>query len=324
MSIDTQSALAKLDTARRAIVEVKTIPDAKKLLDEFSTLLDYAKRQRMELEVQNEVAECRIWTRRKLGAMLKETINHEGGRPKNGSTLEPFPDVPPTLSDMGISKAESSRMQTEAIVPHESVLEYVQFKKDNEEEITSSDIYKMAQKLKPSSSESKPKPHVAQNTGNNEWYTPQKYIDAARTVMGQIDLDPASSDLANQTVQAQMYYTAENDGLCYDWAGRVWMNPPYSSDLIPLFCEKLTEHVQDGDVTQACVLVNNATETGWFNTLLDKASCVCFVKGRIKFIDSAGNPTGAPLQGQAILYMGDKVEQFAQEFSQFGRVLYAR
>ena len=166
-------------------------------------------------------------------------------------------------------------------------------------------------------------PHVSHNSGNNEWYTPPKFIEAARQVMGQIDLDPASSDIANQTVQATTFYTEQDDGLQHDWHGRVWMNPPYASPLIGQFSDKLVEHIARGSVPEACVRVNNATETAWFGAMLDVADCVCFIKTRVKFIDADGNPSGAPLQGQAILYAGPNWSMFGQVFSEFGRVLYA-
>ncbi|GHV12195.1 hypothetical protein FACS1894219_04650 [Clostridia bacterium] len=165
------------------------------------------------------------------------------------------------------------------------------------------------------------KPHVAQNSGNNEWYTPSDYIEAARTVLGTIDLDPASSDLANETVKAARYYTLEDSGLAKDWSGRVWMNPPYSSELIPLFAEKLARHYRDGEVTGAVVLVNNATETAWFNDLVSVSSAVIFPKTRVKFHMPDGK-TGSPLQGQAVLYLGDKPNAFLFAFQSFGWVAY--
>lgn len=156
------------------------------------------------------------------------------------------------------------------------------------------------------------KPHVANNSGNNEWYTPPYYIDIARKVMGKIDTDPASSEIANKNVLASTYYTAENSGLDKEWFGNVWMNPPYAQPLISQFSEKLIEELENGNTKQAMVLVNNATDTVWFNNLAKHATAIWFIKGRIKFIDIHGNPGGAPLQGQCILYFGDNVENFTE------------
>ena len=78
------------------------------------------------------------------------------------------------------------------------------------------------------------------------------------------------------------------------------MNPPYSSDLISKFVEKLKE--QRVNYNQAIILVNNATETQWFYEIVKIASAVCFPKSRVKFYMPDGK-TGAPLQGQAVQFL---------------------
>lgn len=164
--------------------------------------------------------------------------------------------------------------------------------------------------------------HVANNSGENEWYTPPQYIEAARLVMGSIDTDPASCDKANEIVKAANYFTKENSGLDKVWNGNVWMNPPYAQPLMSQFAEAVSKKYNDGEIEQACVLINNATETGWFQTMAKVANATCFIKGRIKFLDKDGIPANTPLQGQAILYFGKKLEDFKEEFTKIGIVLF--
>lgn len=159
------------------------------------------------------------------------------------------------------------------------------------------------------------RPHVANNSGENEWYTPEQYIESARRVMGNIDLDPASSEIANKRVGATTIFTKDDDGLSKDWFGNIWMNPPYAQPLISQFIEKLAVN---RTFEQAIVLVNNATETQWGQMLLQASDAVCFHQGRIRFIDSNGVQGQAPLQGQMICYLGENKKAFMNEFARYG------
>lgn len=152
-----------------------------------------------------------------------------------------------------------------------------------------------------------------------EWHTPAPILEAARALMGGIDLDPASSNAAQETVQAESFYTKAQNGLQQPWAGRVFLNPPYSMPLVQEFSLRCHTAYQAGDITEAVLLINNATETRYFQTL---AACypVCFPAGRLAFVDPDGEEL-AGRQGQAIFYLGRRQDEFIRLFAPFGVVV---
>lgn len=161
--------------------------------------------------------------------------------------------------------------------------------------------------------------HRAEGTGENEWFTPAQYIEAARDVMGGIDLDPATHAVAQETVQATHFFTAAENGLAQEWHGRVWLNPPYVQPLIARFAEKLVAEVSARRIEQAIMLTHNYTDTAWFHHAEAAADLICFTRGRIAFVDIDGAAC-SPTQGQAFFYYGAQGELFREVFCHFGFV----
>ena len=165
----------------------------------------------------------------------------------------------------------------------------------------------------------KQEPIAAQWTGDPESYTPAKYIESARRVMGSIDVDPASNDFANKTVKATIYYTFKNTGLDKEWEGNIFLNPPYKQPEMSQFVDKLLTEIKVGNTRQAILLTNNNTDTQWFYNAAKIASVLCFTKGRISFYKADGKDT-SPTNGQAFFYFGNNEDKFKQIFSQIGLI----
>lgn len=165
---------------------------------------------------------------------------------------------------------------------------------------------------------------------SNEWYTPAKYIEAARTVMGGIDLDPASCAQANRVVKATRYYTKEDNGLMMPWYGRIFCNPPYgrcrgSRDGKAIshqqaFAEKLQLEYAAGTIEQAILLSLGNPNSTWFQPLLGRLTC--FYLGHLHFSrpDGSTGDFGFPL---AFVYLGPNEDTFIEVFSQYGRIVKA-
>lgn len=296
--------LVKYEAARYALQEARSVDEVKDVKDKAEALRLYA-RQAHDKDMEIWTAEIKLRAVRRIGELSAALPKITGENLPNVQASE-HSGKRNVLAGAGISAASAHNYERIAAIPESDFEAHIAEQRDAREPATISGILK---------------PHVANNSGNNEWYTPEVFVIAARNVMGGIDTDPASSEIANRTVGATVYYTEKTDGRSHEWHGRVWMNPPYAQPLIGDFCTKLVAEIDAGRVEQACVLVNNATDTAWFHDLFSRCAAVCFVRGRIKFIDIQGNASGSPLQGQAIVYFGGLVDEFVDSFSTFGKVL---
>lgn len=156
---------------------------------------------------------------------------------------------------------------------------------------------------------------IHQDSGKTSWHTPPEIVDAAREVMGGIDLDPASSSTANKTVRASIYYTARDDGLSKPWVGRVWMNHPFSRDGNPKWIGRLVSAYETGEIEQAICITYAAINAAWFQRLLRYPRWI--PSSRVDYIDPFAEPgderTGAP-KDSIVTYLGPDTDRFAQIF----------
>ena len=156
----------------------------------------------------------------------------------------------------------------------------------------------------------------------DEWYTPREIIDLVTEFFGgNIDLDPASCEEANRVVRACQYYSQESSGLEQDWLGNVFLNPPYSRELLTPFIDKAIQQAMDSFTNQTIILVNNVTDTKNFHKLLNHSNSMCLIKGRLKFWNPARPAAQCPVQGQVLFYMGKESAYFRALFSRIGYCL---
>lgn len=177
--------------------------------------------------------------------------------------------------------------------------------------------------------------------GSDEFQTPGKYLDLVRRV-GPIGLDPCTT--AKNPVGARRFFTeadnafSQGDWLDYLEPGELaYSNPPYSQMIStkaePGWANLIAYQAAHG--AEMISLVGARTETGWFHALCwDSAAAVCFVRGRIRFIDSkTGKPAMAfskkegkwkPASAEfpsAFIYHGRRPWDFEAVFQEIGKVI---
>ncbi|WP_204137408.1 DNA N-6-adenine-methyltransferase [Halomicronema sp. CCY15110] len=151
---------------------------------------------------------------------------------------------------------------------------------------------------------------------SNEWYTKPRYIELARTVLGAIDLDPATCPTAQKWIQATTFYTQEDDGFNRSWFGCMWLNPPYGAKAGTWMLKAIAEY-ESGNVQAAILLVRG--DSKGMKALKAQFPC-CEPNHRLCFIDASGQEGKRPIPGYHFFYLGPDVDRFKQVFSAIGMI----
>lgn len=174
-------------------------------------------------------------------------------------------------------------------------------------------------------------PEGEMETASDEYGSPPEYVEAARRVMGSIELDPASNPISQLIVKAWTYWTIEDDALSpdKDWDAfdTIYMNHAFSKSrkfvhrLRHSLLYRPTNARAFGEVErQAIILCNSATAAGWYQSLLRDGWCFCLPAKRIAFLGQDNRPVKGNRQPQTVFYWGPNEEGFRNEFSAFGHV----
>ena len=294
------------DESRRIVDLIRegiSMDGVRQLADRAEALRLLAKKAGIGLEAQNEAAYARIICEREGGRILREMgFGQHGGDRRSRDIM--------SLENIKVERHQSKRWQRVERLPEPLFEAYARRIREKPDELTSAGVRAEVSRLEHGKG-------VVQSL-TNEWYTPAIYLDAARTVLGGIDLDPASCAEANETVEAARFFTEDDDSLYSDWHGRVWLNPPYGR-IAGDFVARLVDQHQVGNVTAAVALVNaHCTDTSWFQALWDHL--LCFTDHRINFLNGTEERSGST-HGSVFAYLGPDPGSFKAEFARFGAVV---
>jgi N6-adenosine-specific RNA methylase IME4 len=146
--IAQSGSMIHFENARRELELARTVDEVKAIRDKAEAMRLYCKQARHSLEMQNQCAEIKLRAERRAGEMLSETDRNQGGRTDqklNPSSEEA--DKIPRLSDLGITRNQSSRWQKLGEIPEDSFEDYIQTTKTKEYELTTAGALNLAREL---------------------------------------------------------------------------------------------------------------------------------------------------------------------------------
>ena len=127
------------------------------------------------------------------------------------------------------------------------------------------------------------------------WATPPELFAELHKEFN-FNLDVCASNWNNKLPN---YFTKEQNALVQEWAGSVFMNPPYGRE-IGKWIRKAYEESLKGSMV-VC-LIPARTDTAYWHDYVMKGE-IRFIRGRIKFIDKNGNShQSAPFPSAIVIF----------------------
>jgi len=182
-----------------------------------------------------------------------------------------------------------------------------------------------------------------------ELITPTELVQAANIVMGGINLDVASSKVAQEFVQADEFFSPQQDGLnMQQWFGRVYLFPPSG-------CYYVDKRLDKWKMTRASSPTLVSSHAVWFRQLYKKwladeveqgiyfTNCpdmiryeqkifdfpICFLQTVPTLIKNTSEGIGQHKTCSSfVVYLQPKTNsgaatmKFIETYEQFGRVIY--
>ncbi len=176
---------------------------------------------------------------------------------------------------------------------------------------------------------------VQHSSKHSNWITPSYIIKMVTEVLGEIELDPASDNIANEIVQAKKYYTQKDDSLnMKKWCSTpktIYLNPPggkvNNQSLSALYWGKLMQHLEAGLVKHA-IYMGFSLEQLRVTQNYHKHSIpdfpVCIPRQRIKFLDPTMNGRERPSHANVIVYIPGRISRtivFRDVFEDIGKTM---
>ena len=143
--------LIRYETARKALADAHRVDEVKNIRDKAEAMAAYA-RQAKDSQLIQYATEIKVRAERRCGELLARAEKNPGakGSGSNQHEVRSHDSTAPKLSDMGITRDESSRYQQLAAMPDEHFETAVETAKATAGEVTTAFMLREAKKSRPS------------------------------------------------------------------------------------------------------------------------------------------------------------------------------